>query len=130
MHCSPVIVFIPALVLVSCLARAISSSEKSLETSSLTSNDGAIVWPIDLIHFPQAYSLMHRVEKRLECINDEETRSRIMDYTVDELRKCKLDFQMCELCVRRSIPFTMSFISNQQRQQIFFQKSKDKLLSN
>ncbi|KAH8330223.1 hypothetical protein KR067_000203 [Drosophila pandora] len=110
MRCTPVIVFLSALALNSCPARANFSSEKSLD-------DGVIVWPMDLIHFPQAYTLMHKVEKRMECISDEEARSRIMDYTVDELRKCKLDFQMCELCVRRSIPYTMSFISSQQRQQ-------------
>ncbi|KAH8335594.1 hypothetical protein KR074_006522, partial [Drosophila pseudoananassae] len=118
MRCPLVILFIPALVLNSCMSRTISSSEKSLESNGLTS-DEAIEWPTDLIHFPQAYTLMHKVEKRLERIDDEKSRNRIMDHTVYELRKCKLDFKMYELCVKRSIPYMMSFISNQQRKQIF-----------
>ncbi|XP_017102909.2 uncharacterized protein fit [Drosophila bipectinata] len=128
MRCTLVLLFIPALVLRSCLSRTISSTEKSLESSGLTS-DESIVWPTDLIHFPQAYTLMHKVEKRLERIGDEESRNRIMNHTVDELRKCKLDFQMYELCIKRSVPFTMSFISNQQRKQILVQRRKDQTLS-
>ncbi|KAH8406717.1 hypothetical protein KR222_007759 [Zaprionus bogoriensis] len=69
------------------------------------------VWPCDVADYPEAYLLIHKVEKRLERIDDEQLKSTIIDYVVDQLRKCKSSNEMDEHCVKRSIGYAMSFIS-------------------
>ncbi|KAH8346555.1 hypothetical protein KR084_004500 [Drosophila pseudotakahashii] len=71
-------------------------------------------WPCDVGHFPEAYALMHKVDKRLERIDNEDTKKRIEDFAVDQLRRCTSNGQMDEHCVKRSIGFTMSFIHHQK----------------
>ncbi|XP_017058470.1 uncharacterized protein LOC108099443 [Drosophila ficusphila] len=74
------------------------------------------LWACDVCNYPEAYVLMHKVDKRLERIENEDTKSRIKDYAVGQLRLCVLDGQMDMHCVRRSIGYTMSFIHHQKSQ--------------
>lgn len=69
------------------------------------------MWPCDVADYPQAYFLIHKVEKRLERIENETLRNKIIDYVVDQLRNCKTNSGMDEHCVKRSIGYAMSFIS-------------------
>lgn len=69
------------------------------------------MWPCDVADYPQAYLLIHKVEKRLERIENETLRNKIIDYVVDQLRNCKTNSGMDEHCVKRSIGYAMSFIS-------------------
>ncbi|EDV54221.1 uncharacterized protein LOC6555395 [Drosophila erecta] len=109
MNSTLVILLISALVLVQ--ARNIRFSEE--DNSSQVSHPHSVNWPCDVGHFPEAYILMHKVDKRLERIDDESTKERIGNYAVSQLKQCILDGQMDVHCVRRSIGFTMSFIHHQ-----------------
>ncbi|XP_043655051.1 uncharacterized protein LOC122621293 [Drosophila teissieri] len=117
MNSTLAILLISALVVVQ--ARNIRSSEEdnSSQVPSLShSHPHSIKWPCDVGHFPEAYILMHKVDKRLERIDNESTKERIGNYAVSQLRQCILDGQMDVHCVRRSIGFTMSFIHHQMSQ--------------
>ncbi|EDW97922.1 uncharacterized protein LOC6537665 [Drosophila yakuba] len=80
------------------------------------SHPHSVNWPCDVGHFPEAYILMHKVDKRLERVDNESIKERIGNYAVSQLRQCILDGQMDVHCVRRSIGFTMSFIHHQMSQ--------------
>ncbi|KAL7729752.1 hypothetical protein ACLKA6_014619 [Drosophila palustris] len=77
------------------------------------------IWPCDVADYPEAYLLIHKVEKRLERIGDEQLRNNIVDYVVSQLRQCKYGNEMDEHCVKRSIGYAMSFISRHKRQQMY-----------
>ncbi|XP_016991050.1 uncharacterized protein LOC108052996 [Drosophila rhopaloa] len=85
-------------------------------TSSLAQQD-AFWWPYEVAHYPEAYVLMHKVDRRLERIDNDETKSKIKEYAVGLLRQCIQDGQMDQHCVGRSIGATMSFIHHQKRQE-------------
>ncbi|XP_068157179.1 uncharacterized protein fit [Drosophila tropicalis] len=70
------------------------------------------VWPCDVADYPEAYVLMHKVEKRLERIDNDQLKNRIVQYVTQQLRQCKSGQQMDEHCVKRSIGYAMSFINH------------------
>ncbi|KAH8382147.1 hypothetical protein KR009_002075 [Drosophila setifemur] len=112
-----VILLLSAVALNLVLARTLSNSDEYPEVPmSDGSHPHSNIWPCDVADHPQAYVLMHKVEKRLERIQDEQLRNRIKDYVLDQLRQCKWDGQMDEHCVKRSIGYAMSFISHQKNQ--------------
>lgn len=76
------------------------------------------MWPCDVADYPEAYLLIHKVEKRLQRIDDEQWKKRIVDYVVGELRDCKTGNDMDEHCVKRSIGYAMSFINRHKHQQL------------
>ncbi|XP_034488022.1 uncharacterized protein LOC117792132 [Drosophila innubila] len=77
------------------------------------------LWPCDVADYPEAYLLIHKVEKRLDRIEDEQLKSNIVAYVVSQLRQCKYGNEMDEHCVKRSIGYAMSFISRHKRQQMY-----------
>ncbi|XP_062125872.1 uncharacterized protein LOC133838701 [Drosophila sulfurigaster albostrigata] len=74
------------------------------------------MWPCDVADYPAAHLLIHKVENRLDSIDNEQMRKNIVYYVVDRLRQCKTDEQMDEHCVKRSIGYAMSFINHHKRQ--------------
>ncbi|XP_022221278.1 uncharacterized protein LOC111073311 [Drosophila obscura] len=90
--------------------------QESQEMSPSWSHRHSSMWPCDVADHPQAYVLMHKVEKRLERIESAPIRHRIVEYVTDQLRQCKSHNQMDEHCVKRSIGYAMSFISHQKEQ--------------
>ncbi|XP_030573464.1 uncharacterized protein LOC115771754 [Drosophila novamexicana] len=76
------------------------------------------MWPCDVADYPEAYLLIHKVEKRLERIDNEQLKTRVVDYVVGQLRQCKTGNDMDEHCVKRSIGYAMSFINRNKRQQL------------
>ncbi|XP_037730616.1 uncharacterized protein LOC119560950 [Drosophila subpulchrella] len=82
----------------------------SMETHPHSSN-----WPCDVGHFPQAYALMHKVDMRLNQIDNEDLKNRIQNFAVDALRRCTTNGQMDEHCVKISIGYTMAYIHHQKR---------------
>ncbi|XP_001358161.2 uncharacterized protein fit [Drosophila pseudoobscura] len=92
------------------------SRDESQELSPSWSHRHSSVWPCDVADHPQAYVLMHKVEKRLERIDGEPIKKRIVEYVTDQLRQCKSHNHMDEHCVKRSIGYAMSFINHQKEQ--------------
>ncbi|KAI8046705.1 uncharacterized protein LOC128266392 [Drosophila gunungcola] len=120
MNSSLVILLISALALVQANTLRGSKQEDSSGTQEyIVSLDHphSPRWPCEVAHYPEAYVLMHKVDKRLERIDSEDTKVRITNYAAGLLRQCILDGQMDEHCVKRSIGFTMSFIHHQRRQE-------------
>ncbi|EDV91055.1 uncharacterized protein LOC6568621 [Drosophila grimshawi] len=73
------------------------------------------MWPRDVADFPEANLLIHKVEKRLERVhNNDQLKSQVVDYVVNQLRQCKTGNEMDEHCVKRSIGYAMSFINRHQ----------------
>lgn len=87
------------------------------ETRPSWSHRHSEVWPCDVADYPEAYLLIHKVEKRLERIDNEQLKSKVIDYVVDQLNRCKSNNEMDEHCVKRSIGYAMSFISRNQNKQ-------------
>ncbi|SPP82938.1 uncharacterized protein LOC117585404 [Drosophila guanche] len=115
--------FLLFLVLATALAlgqartlRESSESRESPEASPSWSHRHSSVWPCDVADHPQSYVLMPKVEKRLDRIDNEQLRKRIVEYVTDQLRQCKSHDQMDEHCVKRSIGYAMSFINHQKEQ--------------
>lgn len=86
-------------------------SEDYEETRPSWSHRHSEIWPCDVAHYPAAYLLIHKVEKRLERIDNEQLKGKIIDYVVEQLKTCKSNNEMDEHCVKRSIGYAMSFIS-------------------
>ncbi|XP_017073409.1 uncharacterized protein LOC108109422 [Drosophila eugracilis] len=117
------ILLISALVLVQGRNTPGSDEDYSaLQETSNWSRTPATNWPWEVARFPAAYILMHKVNKRLERIDNEDIKKRIQDYAVDQLRQCILGEEMDEHCVKRSIGYTMSFINHQKRQENMLQR--------
>lgn len=114
-----VILFITALTLVQ--ARTLTGSREDYredyQDSRVTTLSGSHphspIWPCDVADYPQAYPLLHKVEKRMQRINSEETRNQIRDYVVSQLRQCISEGKMDRHCVGRSIGYAMAFINRQ-----------------
>lgn len=117
MNSTLVILLLSALALVQARNIRWSEEDNSSQGPSLSHpHPHSVNWPCDVGHFPEAFILMHKVDKRLERIDNESTKKRIENYAVNQLRQCILDGQMDVHCVRRSIGYTMSFIHHQMSQ--------------
>ncbi|KAH8284382.1 hypothetical protein KR018_011119 [Drosophila ironensis] len=110
MRSAVVILLIAALALNLVQARNVNYS------NSQQIHGHSIMWPCDVADYPQSFILMHKVEKRLERIENEQVKNIIKEFVVNELRRCKMDGQMDEHCVKRAIGYSMSFISHQLEQ--------------
>ncbi|XP_017844994.1 uncharacterized protein LOC108601605 [Drosophila busckii] len=93
-----------------------SDESASDNTSPSWSHRHSSMWPCDVADHPEAYVLIHKVEKRLQRIDNEQVKRIVVDYVVGQLRECKINNGMDEHCAKRAIGHAMSFISRQQRQ--------------
>jgi len=111
-----VIVLISALALVQASTLRESDEDYSVwPAATLTqTHPHSSNWPCDVGHFPQAYALMHKVDKRLDQIDSLDLKNRIQNFAVNALRRCTTNGQMDEHCVKISIGYTMAYIHHQK----------------